>query len=261
VVSTRLELPQVTLVAATSVNLEATLQAVEICQSGINFGACKLFTHQQPERTIPGLEVIIIPRLESSAQYSRFVLSELADHVATTHCLVVQWDGHVANPDRWNPQFLEHDYIGASWPQFADGHDVGNGGFSLRSRRLLEACRSPQFAFGHPEDVAIGRHNRQWLESQGVRIAPRDLADAFSAERRGSSEVAFGFHGVWHMPQAIGADHFWEMYRGLEDRSTVFHDQGAIMRRLIGERRGLRRCLQLGWDRLWQKPRGQTKKI
>jgi hypothetical protein len=254
----RLDLFQVTLVAVTSINLEATLQAIEACQSHVCFGSCKLFTHQQPARTLPGLEVIIIPRIESSAQYSRFMLEDLVNYVQTTHCLVVQWDGYIVNPGRWDPRFLENDYIGAAWPHFSDGHDVGNGGFSLRSRRLLEACRLPQFASSHPEDVAIGRHNRRWLEAQGLRFAPRDLADTFSAERASSPEKAFGFHGVWHMPKLVGTDRFWDMYCGLEDRSTVHNDQIEIMRQLAGKPRGLRRCVQMGWNELWQKPKRRT---
>jgi hypothetical protein len=252
---TRLALPQVTLVAATSINLEATLQGVAACRELVDFAACKLMTHQQPATTPPGVEVVITHRLETSEQYSRYMLAGLADHVETSHCLVVQWDGRVVNPGRWDPRFLEHDYIGASWPQFGDGHDVGNGGFSLRSRRLLEACRAPQFVPSHPEDVAIGRHNRSWLETQGLRFAPRELADSFSSERASSLDAAFGFHGVWHMPQLIGADRFWDLYRSLENRTSVYHDQSLIMRYLAGQPHGLRRCLKMGWDRLWKAPR------
>ena len=255
----QLDLPQVTLVAATSINCEATLRAIEACQAKVRFAACKLLTHEPPSRVVPGLETVIVPRLTSSRQYSRLILSDLAPHVETSHCLIVQWDGYVLDPARWDPAFLDYDYVGASWPHFDDGHDVGNGGFSLRSRRLLEACRSPQFAFGHPEDVAIGRSNRAWLESRGIRFAPRALADVFSAERASSPEVTFGFHGVWLMPQVMGADRFWDLYNGLEDRSTVFHDQAAIMRRLAGGPDGLRRCLRIGWDGLWQKPRRRKK--
>ncbi len=248
----RLDLPQVTLVAASSINLEATLKAIEACQVGVRFGASKLFTHCAPARSLAELEVVKMPRFESSEQYSWFILTGLSDHVQTSHCLVIQWDGFIVNPSRWNPEYLDYDYIGASWPQFTDGRDVGNGGFSLRSRRLLEACRSPQFRPSHPEDVAIGRHNRGWLEAQGLRFAPRALADSFAVERRGSPEDAFGFHGVWHMPALVGADRFWELYRGLEDRSSVHQDRGAIMRDLAGQPRGLRRCLKMGWDGLWQ---------
>lgn len=253
--SAQLDLPEVTLIAATSINVEATLLAIEACQERVHFAACKLLTHQPPARTVPGLEVVITPRLETSEQYSRFMLGGLVEHIDTSHCLIVQWDGHVVDPGRWNPQFLEHDYVGASWPQFGDGHDVGNGGFSLRSCRLLQACRAPQFTPSHPEDVAIGRSNRRWLESQGLRFAPRELADTFSTERASSLEKAFGFHGVWHMPQLIGADRFWDIYSCLEDRSTVYHDQGAIMRKLAGHPHGLRRCLKMGWNRLSRTPR------
>ncbi len=251
----RVDLPDVTLIAATSINIEATLLAIEACHDRVRFGASKLLTHAPPARNIPGLEVVIIPQITTSRQYSRLILAGLAEHVATSHCLVVQWDGHVVDSARWNPQFLKHDYVGASWPQFGDGHDVGNGGFSLRSRRLLEACRAPQFSPSHPEDVAIGRRNRLWLEAQGLRFASRELADCFSAERASSLEKAFGFHGVWHMPQLIGADRFWDVYRGLQDRSTVYHDQGAIMRQLAGHPNGLKRCLRMGWDSLWRIPR------
>lgn len=252
--TTRLDLPEVTLIAASSINVEATLQAIEACHAKVRFAASKLLTHRQPARIVPGVEVIITPPIASSYEYSKIMLSGVAEHFATSHCLVVQWDGHVLNPARWNPRFLDHDYIGATWPQFTDGHDVGNGGFSLRSRRLLHACQSPQFAPGHPEDVAIGRDNRAWLEAQGLRFAPRELADTFSAERLGSLETAFGFHGVWQMPQVIGTDRFWKMYCGLEDRSTVYHDQIAIMSQLISKPKGLRRCLKMGWDSLWKAP-------
>jgi hypothetical protein len=255
---TPLDLPQVTLIAATSINVEATLQAIDACQTQVRFAACKLLTHREPARVMPGVDVILTPKVVSSDQYSRFILTELANHVATSHCLVMQWDGHIVASNRWNPQFLDYDYIGASWPQFADGHDVGNGGFSLRSRRLLEACQSPQFTLSHPEDVAIGRHNRTWLEAQGLRFAPRELADAFSAERASSLDTAFGFHGVWHMPRLIGADRFWDIYCGLEDRSSVYHDQSSIMREMAGQPHGLRRCLKIGWDRLWKAPRLKT---
>lgn len=257
---TRLDLPQVTLIAVTSINLEATLQAIEACQSQVRFAACKLLTHHAPARTLPGLDVIITTKITSADQYSRFILTDLAHHVQTSHCLVVQWDGHVVAADRWKPQFLEYDYVGASWPQFPDGYDIGNGGFSLRSRRLLEACRSSQFVLSHPEDVAIGRHNRRWLESQGLRFAPRDLADAFASERASSLDDAFGFHGVWQMPQLIGPDRFWETYCGLEDRSSVYHDRSAITRQLGGQPHGLRRRLKLEWDRLWKAPQRRKRR-
>lgn len=228
--SDRLALPQVTLCAATSVNVKATLRALEASVAQIDFAACKLFTDALLEPENPAISIVPIPRLGSSIAYSEFLLSQMVDHIDTSHCLVAQWDGHVLDAGRWRPEFLDYDYIGASWPQFDDGHDVGNGGFSLRSRRLMEACREPQFSASHPEDIAIGRANRKWLEGRGVRFASARLADLFATERTGDLQTSFGYHGVWNMPQAIGTEAFWRVYRELDDRGTIRHDFSSILK-------------------------------
>jgi len=246
----RLSLPDVTLCAATSVNVQATLRALEASLAQADFAACLLFTDADVRPHHPGITIIPIQRLASAQAYSGFLLGRLADHVETSHCLVVQWDGHVLDARHWDPAFLEHDYIGASWPQFSDGHDVGNGGFSLRSRRLLQACQSPRFQQAHPEDVLIGRTHRAWLESQGLRFAPRSLADCFSAERAGNPLASFGYHGVWHMPRVLGVDRFWEIYRTLDGRSTIRHDFGTVLKQVAQGEGGVGRALQLLADRV-----------
>ena len=192
--------------------------------------------------------------MRSASDYSRFVLGQLADHVRTEHCLLIQWDGFVIDPGEWDERFLEYDYIGAPWPQFGDGDDVGNGGFSLRSRKLLEACRSPGFRQSHPEDVAIGRVNREYLElEQGIVFADTATAARFAFERSAPSGPTFGFHGVFNMIPLLGADRFWRIYQGLDDASTVFHDYWLLMRQLgTGSRAAARRFeLSLDLVRSW----------
>ncbi len=247
---TYLDLPQVTLCAITSVNLAATIRALELSMSHIRFGACKLFTDAIVHDCAPELEVIAIARLGSSEAYSAFILNELRHHVDTTHCLVVQWDGHVLDAQNWRPEFLEYDYIGASWPQFCDGHDVGNGGFSLRSKRLLDAVADPAFCWTHPEDLAIGRFNRQWLETKGIRFADRRLADLFSAERAGDLARSFGYHGIFNMPSALGTTSFWEVYRTLDDVGTMRHDFSALLCAVGRGRGGAMRAMTMIFDRL-----------
>jgi len=244
----RLALPQITLCAASSVNVAATIQALEASLTQIEFAACKLFSDTELVPDHPDITMIPIPSLTSASAYSKFLLGGLVDHIDTSHCLIVQWDGHVIDARRWQPAFLDYDYIGASWPQFADGHDVGNGGFSLRSRRLMEACRLPGFHPSHPEDVAVARHNRAWLEGQGMRYAPRALADRFSAERAGNLQDSFGYHGVWHMPRVLGTVAFWEIYRNLDDLGTIGHDLGSLVKQLSSGPGGVRRALRLTAD-------------
>jgi hypothetical protein len=247
--SQRLSLPDVTLCAATSVNVLATLRALEASLAQADFADCLLFTDARVQPDHPAIRIVPIQRLASAQAYSAFLLGHLADHVATSHCLVVQWDGHVLDARRWDPAFLQHDYIGASWPQFGDGHDVGNGGFSLRSRRLLQACQSPRFRQPHPEDVLIGRTHRAWLETQGLRFAPRSLADRFSAERAGDPLNSFGYHGVWHMPRVLGVDRFWPIYRSLDARDSIRHDLGALLKQVGRGRGGVGRAFRLLLDR------------
>ena len=244
----RIALPQVTLCAATSVNVSATLRALEACLAQADFAACMLFTDVPVRPEHPGIQVVPIARLQSSAAYSDFILSRMVDHVETSHCLVAQWDGHVLDARKWRPEFLDYDYIGASWPQFDDGHDVGNGGFSLRSRTLMESCRHPLFRAGHPEDVAIGRTNRDWLEEQGMRFAPRALADLFAAERNGDLNASFGYHGVFNAPRAMGVTAFWQVYCELDDRGTIRHDFGAIVNAVGAGVGGMRRRARMILD-------------
>lgn len=251
----RLYLPQVTLVAVTSVNVAATVCALEASLKQIQFGSCKVLTDAQIQPACSEIEVVCVAPLRSSTAYSDFLLKNLLDYVTTTHCLVAQWDGHLLSAARWEDAFLDYDYIGASWPQFADGHDVGNGGFSLRSRRLMELCRDPAFVQSHPEDIAIGRTNRAWLERKGLRFAPRDLADAFAAERSGNPQRTFGYHGVWNMPRAIGVDAFWQIYCQLDDRGTLKRDFGSLLQDVLRGPYGLSRAARMIADRYgsWRK--------
>lgn len=249
----RLPLPDVTMCAVSSSNLAATVAALRTSMAMADFAEVLLFTHATAQdlgiAMDDGIRLVPIDRISSSASYSDFVLRQIADHIRTSHCLVVQWDGHVIDPSRWRPEFLDYDYVGASWPQFDDGHDVGNGGFSLRSRRLMQACRSDGFEAHHPEDVAICRSNRAMLESKGMRFAPRELADAFAAERASDPSRTFGYHGVFLMPRVLGTERFWDLYEGLDDRGTLWHDTWAIARRLLSGERPISRILRLLRDR------------
>jgi hypothetical protein len=245
----RLELPSVTLCAATSVNVEATMAAIDRSADQILFGEVILFTDATPQKAPARARIVRIARLRTGADYSNFLLGELASHIRTDHCLIVQWDGFVLNAAQWDPAFLEFDYIGARWPQYDDGYDIGNGGFSLRSSRLLAACRSGDFVPFHPEDVAICRTNRSLLEERfGIRFADVAAADRFSFERANGQGPAFGFHGVFNMISAVGEDQFWEIYRTLDDHSAVWRDLPLLLRQLRGRTRFARR-LRLLSDR------------
>jgi hypothetical protein len=199
----RPDLRSVTLCAADSHAVPLTARAMHVSAERCGFGDAVLFT-DAPQRG-PFRTQAIAP-LRSRDAYSAFVLRELAQYVVTSHALIVQWDGWVTDPLTWNAEFLQWDYAGAPWGRYPDGMDVGNGGFSLRSRRLLEALQDERFnpVAGVPEDELIGRIWRPALERDyAIRFAPPALAARFAYERVLPRGATFGFHGlfnIWRHP-------------------------------------------------------------
>ena len=229
----KLVLPAVTLCAATSVNVDATVEALMACLRKVEFAECLLFTDADVGNVDPLIRVVRIDHLRSAREYSFFVLKRLHEYIDTQHCLLVQWDGFVTNANAWSPDFLAFDYIGASWPQFPDGLNVGNGGFSLRSRKLLKACANGGFRTSHPEDLAICHSNRSFLESEfNIRFADVTVAERFAFERTVPSAPTFGFHGIFNLILVLGRDQFWALYRLLDDRGTMRADYGLMLRQL-----------------------------
>jgi hypothetical protein len=158
--------------------------------------------------------------------YSRFVLYDLHKAIETRFALIVQQDGWVLNGRNWKSEWLEYDYIGApchlarcgdqflgkfSWISKVDANPmvVFNGGFSLRSKRLMEAPSRLGLGintFGHKilanEDVQLCCLMRPALEQQKIRFPSSDVAKWFSFEFLGRGlndnidlSKVFGQHG------------------------------------------------------------------
>ncbi|MEP7208067.1 MAG: DUF5672 family protein, partial [Casimicrobiaceae bacterium] len=201
-----LHLPDVTLCCVDAANHALALRALERSRAGIAFARALLLTHDLPQDVaVPvGMDVADIGPLTSRNAYSQFVLKALLPHVGTSHVLLVQWDGFVINPSAWEPAFLECDYLGAKWFWHTDGMRVGNGGFSLRSRRLLAALHDPRIVLDGVEDVTICRTFRPLLEREhGIRFGSEALADRFAFEAAYPIGTPFGFHGLFNFCRTV----------------------------------------------------------
>lgn len=209
-----LNLPNITLLAVSSVDIESTDLALRISSHDIIFGAIKFLTSEEWVSTDPKIEVVPIPRINFEG-YSKFMLEELVHYVDTEFCLVIQADGFVLNASRWSPKFLEYDYVGAPWPidlRLQPGNvpidisanSVGNGGFSLRSKKLLHTTSKIDFDElffpSKSEDLIICHYLYEQMLAAGIKFPNPDLAAQFSIESPTAvygqnPKTSFGFHG------------------------------------------------------------------
>jgi hypothetical protein len=214
-----LNLKDITLIAATGVKVGETLKALKFSSTHINFKEVKLITNQKV--TDSEIECVIDKTIDFSSrkQYSKFIVYDLHKFIKTKFCLIVQWDGFVINSEAWTDEFLSYDYIGAPWPlptkqnQFRDHIDrislVGNGGFSLRTKKLLELASKLNLAWKPDrqglwnEDLWFCCSNKHVYEQHGFKFAPVELAKRFSFELEASEVPTFGFHGRQNIPTTI----------------------------------------------------------
>lgn len=188
-----------------------TLVAIDCKEPGAAAGALIVsLTQIRPARAllltdvsivIPGVETVSIPRLKSKREYSAFVMKELYKCIDTEYALIIQADGYVLDGNAWDDDFLKYDYVGASWIYDSE-RTVGNGGFSLRSRKLLTLLGIDEFIdVLHPEDQSICILYKFYLEEKyGIKFAPEELADRFAFETKTPATPTFGFHGWFHRP-------------------------------------------------------------
>lgn len=198
-----------------SVDIEKTVKALEHSCIGIEYGSVKLITHQRPDYLPDNIELCLIDGISSLDQYSYNMIYRLGDYIDTEFALVIQSDGHVINPSSWREEFLDYDYIGAPFAMPKDDFSyrdingnifrVGNGGFSLRSKKLIDLPNKlnlewkPFHGF-YNEDGFICAMNRHIYEENGCKFAPIDVAKYFSHEAEipeVQGIVPFGFHGKW----------------------------------------------------------------
>lgn len=193
------QLPEVTIICVDCYNYGLATAALQKCNQQVKAARTVLLTDIVLK--IDGIEVVQIPTISSKEEYSHFIIKELHKYFNTAFVLIIQHDGTILDGNMWDNDFLNYDYIGAPW-LYTDGKNVGNGGFSLRSRKLQKALSEDDFIQAtDPEDQAIGRLYRDYLIKQhGIKFPSEEVADKFSFELREPMSKTFGFHGYFHQP-------------------------------------------------------------
>jgi len=197
-----LNLPRVTLICLTNKDFEGHKKAIDKSCEGITFGGVKIIWDEK----IWGID-----------EWNRKIIYELCNYIDTDYALLIHADGYVIHPEKWNPDWLNYDYIGAPWPLPTDAYSyrtpsfnlvrVGNS-VSLRSRKLIQRMsETPEENFwdirknlgNSNEDGYICCHFRETLEDEGFNFAPLEVAKYFSKEheiKENKDIIPFAFHSL-----------------------------------------------------------------
>ena len=214
---TKIRLPNINLLAASSVKVDLVQDALKISSYEIDFASVKLLSSSKPKIKFSEIEYIHIPEMNLDG-YCKLIIEDLYKYFDTTHCLIIQDDGFIVNSDQWNNDFLNFDYIGAPWTKTVSpkknlniellNNRVGNGGFSLRSKKFASVCKDLNFfnlkdKFSiNNEDIIICHYLYDYMIKKDIKFAPIKLASNFSMEDEKTNNQygydinkVFGFHG------------------------------------------------------------------
>lgn len=206
----KIDIPDVTLIAVSSINIPETIKALQKSCEEIDFGAVKLISHERTGSLPKEIKFEKCSKINNIMDFNHLAFSDLGKYIQTSHALLVQNHAYIINPTCWDNDWLQYDYIGAPWQwqknsyisNTGDHVRVGNGGFSLRSKKLLELPKKlglplkQEQGFWNEDGNICCYYRREFLEA-GIKYAPVEVAAKFSFENEvpeNKGIKTLGFH-------------------------------------------------------------------
>lgn len=195
-----IELPQITVLIADTKNHAQAIYAIKKTLEQIKPAKVVFMTDRDFE--IPEVTIVKIPTIKGKEDYSRVMVKESWKYFDTDFCLTIQHDGYCICGEAWKDEFLNYDFTASPWLYPDEDRNVGNGAFSLRSKKLATILGTDDFIeIVSPEDEIIGRLYRRYLEGKyDIKFAPESLAHTFAYELHEPYSKTFGFHSNFHPP-------------------------------------------------------------
>lgn len=200
----KLQLPTVTLCCIDCIDATRAIKILDHCKTKVDFGAVKLLTSTPVEYE----HAVRIMPLNSLIAYSIFMLTRFHEYIDTPNVLIVQRDGWILNPESFNSDWLELDYVA---PLFVQYDKVGSGGFSLRSKKIMqdisetlpfwdgtyEQAHRMQAGLSYYEDgvLCLGGFARRYKIATPEQAA--QYAQGGNRNPKYFNERPFGFHRTW----------------------------------------------------------------
>jgi hypothetical protein len=206
-----LKLPDVTLTLIETREHKLAALALEDCERKAEFGDVVVFTDKPELFKRNGRRIVEVPDWPTKLGWSKCFWYDVPQHIHTSHTLGIQWDSWIVDPSMWRDEYLDKDYIGAPWPFHGDGLRVGNGGFCLRSTRMLHFIRKYRSQLPCTNDFDDNLYCRKYrpsLENAGFIWADEATAYNFAFEW-GKPEPGsrhFGFHACFNFDYGCEGD-------------------------------------------------------
>lgn len=198
-------------------SINNAVKALLISSKDIEFFDIILLSPNKPTNLHSKITHHIIPSM-SWLEYNQFIVTNLTNYIQSDFCILVQPDGFILNSNLWTDKFMQYDYIGHVWdfenlPYHLPGVDpdvvarkgpanlnrVGNGGFSFRSKKLLDATATIPAKCEKGEDAFICNDQFDYLTEKGIVFGNVEIARLFSEDPNvhfcKSYQPTFGFHG------------------------------------------------------------------
>jgi hypothetical protein len=205
-----LKLHDVTLFALSSIYINETISSLLKSSEQIEFGSIKILTHEKPSNLPEKIEYAQIPKINDIMDYNKFCFYELGQYIDTSHGLLTQYHAWIINPDSFDNSWLQSDYIGGLWPLKEGSYKAntgeiirnGNGGFSLRSKRIMSIPKKLKWPMRedqgfYNEDGALVCYFRKEMLELGIQYASAEISAIFSYETpmiENWGKKVFGFH-------------------------------------------------------------------
>ena len=204
-------LKDVTLLAYSSHEVPQTILSLQKCTEGLDFAEIKLLSHEKPDDLPENVLYEFAPEINNINDFNQYMFLGLGKHVNTSHVLYVQAHAWILHPELWDDEWLQYDYIGSPWKHMDDAYiawgskehvKVGNGGFSLRSKKLLEIPKKHglpllQEQNWYNEDGNLTCYYRELMLALGIKYAPVEVAAKFAYENdvpENEGILTFGYH-------------------------------------------------------------------
>lgn len=209
-----LDLSRTTLLFVETRAHEITKRVIDDCLTKATFGDVLIYSDKPDLIPVPGARFLPCIDFPNKKQAGEFYYGKAMKAVETDFALMLEWDGGIFDPTRWKPEFFDYDYIGAPWGvRPGDLYDVGNGGFTLMSKKLGHFVADNINQFPVTTDWDFCRVQRRFLEPRGFKWPDRKLASFFSWELGPRNPEHFGFHGAFNWPTLLPKEEIVERAR------------------------------------------------